>query len=121
MKLYNNVINMIEEKQLYTIERDIEKIAVEWEDLLHELTSNEKALYEWKTLYNAKSEEIIKNTNFQELYGKNNDKVRKEHVKNELSDWYNTIKELEFTIDYQTRRISFLKAMTYVKMGSVDI
>ncbi|WP_406532481.1 hypothetical protein [Methanobrevibacter sp.] len=110
---------MTEEKQLYTIERESKEIAHEWEDLLHELDNNEKALYEWRTLYNAKSEEIIANTNFTEIYGKNNEKVRKEHVKKELIDWYNTIKELEFSIDNAHRRISFLKAMTYLKLGAV--
>ena len=108
---------MTEEKQLCTIERESAEIAKEWETLLDELTHNERALYEWRTLYNAKSEEILANTNFNEIYGKNNEKVRKEHVKKELIDWYNTIKELEFTIDYQIRRISFLKAMTYMKIG----
>ena len=105
----------------YTIEKNTEEIIKEWEDLLDEMTHNEKALYEWKTLYTAKSEEIINTTDFKTLYGKNNEKVRKEHVKNQLIDWYNTIKELEFNIDKSHRRISFLKAITYVKMGSIDI
>ena len=109
------------EKTQYTNEKQIKEITNEWEDLINELSHKELALYEWKTLYNARSEEIINNTDFKELYGKNNDKVRKDYVKKELQDWYNIIKDLEFSIDHIQRRISFLKAMTYVKMGGIDV
>ena len=87
----------------------------EWSNLIDELSEKEIALYKWKECYNIKSDEIIKNTNFKELYGANNADVRKTHVKNELTDWYDTIKNLEFSIDYIVRRISFLKELIRTK------
>lgn len=81
----------------------------EYENLINELTNNEIALYEWKEIYQIKSDEIIKNTDFKTLYGANNQKIRDNHIKTELSDWHDTIKDLEFSIDWIARRISYLK------------
>ena len=94
---------------------------IEWSNLIQELSEKEVALYEWKEIYNVKSEEIISNTDFKELYGKNNDKVRKDHVKRELSDWDKTIKELEFSIDYLKRRLSFLKQLVNTKTALIGV
>lgn len=93
----------------------------EWSNLVTELSEKEIALYEWKEIYNIKSLEIENNTDFKAIYGKNNDKIRKEHVKNELSDWYETIKELKFSIDWIVRRISFLKQLIYTKTIIMEV
>ena len=93
----------------------------EWSRLVTELSEKEVALYHWKEVYNVKSEEIIANTDFKALYGANNQKVRDNHVKSELSDWHNTIKELEFSIDYLVRRISYLKELIRTKRVLMEI
>ena len=93
----------------------------EWSRLVTELSENEIALYEWKEVYSVKSEEIIKNTDFKELYGKNNADVRKAHVRNELRDWDNIIHDLEFSIDYLKRRISFLKQLVHTKTVLLEV
>ena len=93
----------------------------EWSRLVTELSEKEVALYKWKEVYNVKSEEIIAETDFKALYGKNNEKVRKEHVKSELSDWYDTIKDLEFSIDWISRRIVYLKELIRTKRVLMEI
>ena len=87
----------------------------EWSKLISELSEKEISLYKQKEVYNALSDKIIKETDFKELYGKNNAEVRKTHVKNELMDMHKTIKDLEFSIDYIVRRISYLKSLIRTK------
>lgn len=100
---------------------DISRDLLEWSKLVTELSNKEIALYKWKECYQIKSEEIIANTDFKALYGKNNEKVRKEHVKSELSDWYDTIKDLEFSIDWIIRRISYLKELIRTKRTLMEV
>lgn len=99
-----------------SIDADVMVNIREWSNLIEELSKKEKDYLTKKEAYNALSEEIIKETNFKALYGKNNESIRKQHVKEELADEYSELKELEFNIDYLKRRISFLKAMSYAKM-----
>ena len=94
---------------------------IEWSNIITELSEKEVALYKWKEIYNVKSEEIIKNTDFKALYGKNNEKVRKDHVKQELIDWDKTITDLEFSIDYLKRRISFLRQLVNTKTSLIGV
>ena len=93
----------------------------EWSRLVTELSEKEVALYHWKEVYNVKSDEIIANTDFKALFGKNNADVKKQYVKEQLSDWHNTIKELEFSIDYLVRRISYLKELIRTKRVLMEI
>ena len=99
----------------YSTTKNVSELLMEWEDLIKELSNKEVALFQWKEVYNIKSEEIIAETDFKELYGKNNDGIRKQHVRNELTDWYDTIKDLEFSISYIERRISYLRELIRVK------
>ena len=87
----------------------------EWDELIHELSDKEVALFKWKEIYEVKANEIIEHTDFKELYGANNQKVRDNHVRNELTDWYDIIKDLEFIIAYIERRISFLRELIKCK------
>ena len=93
----------------------------EWESLINELSEKELALIEWKEIYEIKANEIIEHTDFKELYGANNQKVRDNHVRNELSDWYDIIKELEFSIAYIERRISFLRELVKCKRVMMEV
>ena len=92
----------------------------EWEELVDELSEKEVALFKWKEVYEIRAMEIENNTNFKELYGKNNEKVRREHIKNELADWHYIIKDLEFSIAWITRRISFLRELVKCKRTLIE-
>jgi len=94
---------------------DITDYLSEWENLIEELSNKEVLLYKKKEAYQVMSDKIIAETDFKALYGKNNAEVRKTHVKNELMTDYETIKALEFSVDWIGRRISFLRELIHVK------
>lgn len=94
---------------------------IEWGNLITELSYKEVKLWECKEKYELQSEKIIEETDFKELYGKNNEKLRKEHVKNILYKQHVEIKKLEFSIDYIKRRISYLKKLVPVKTALLEV
>lgn len=55
--------------------------------------------------------EILCNTDFKELYGANNDKIRKAHIKKELNDLYNHKNELKIELEYQRNLCDLYKEM----------
>ena len=85
----------------------------EYEDLINELSEKE--------VYQVKAMEIEATTDFKALYGKNNADIRKQHISQELADWYTTIKDLEFSIDYISRRISFLRELIRTKRVLMEV
>lgn len=93
----------------------------EWSKLITELSDKEIKYYNLKEKYSSLSEEIIASTDFKQLYGKNNESVRKNHVKHELSDIVDELKTLEFSIDYLKRRISFLKQLVHTKTVLLEV
>lgn len=110
-----------ETSEIRAFYKHVQDITCEWENLIDELSRKEVEYYMLKETYNTLSEDIIATTDFKELYGKNNETVRKNHVKHELADIVKDLKTYEFSINYLTRRISFLKAMTYMKIGMVEL
>ena len=92
-----------------------------WSYLITELSSKEIELYKCRESYQALSDTIIESTDFKELYGKNNAEIRKNHVKNELAKEHEHIKNLTFSIDYITRKISFLKQLIHTKTVIMEI
>ena len=111
---FSNEIQMIDTalKVDGSINDSVMENITEWSRLVTELSVKEIDLFNKKEAYQSLSEEIIKDTDFKALYGKNNESIRKQHCREELSDEYNEIKNLEFGIDYCKRRISFLKSLT---------
>lgn len=103
------------------LEREIGYDLEEWTRMITELSDKEVELFKCKTEYQFLSDKIIQDTDFKALYGANNQKVRDNHVKCELSDLYDTIKSLEFSIDYLTRRIVFLKELIRTKRVFLEI
>jgi len=99
------------------MEMSVQDCLNEWEKLVNELSEKEEDYYTKKEAYQGLSEEIISVTDFKALYGKNNDSIRKQHVKEELSDEYEELKQLEFRMDYIKRRVSFLKTLVKVKIS----
>ena len=73
------------------------------------IIKKEIQLYNLKEAYLIAEADIVNNTNFKELYGANNQKVRDNHVKNELSDMVSDMKALEFGINWIRSYIPLLK------------
>jgi len=94
---------------------------MEWKNLVEELSRKEVLLYQKKTDYQQKADKIIAETNFKELYGANNQKVRDNHVKTVLSNDYETIKSLEFSISWIVNRISFLRELVKTKRVLLEV
>ena len=65
-------------------------------------------LSEWSSLVNT-------------LYGANNKDVRKKHLDEIMAEDYKNKKDLQFSIDYLERRISYLKSLIYTKNISREI
>ena len=88
---------------------------MEWKNLVEELSRKEVLLYRKKEAYQVMSDKIIGETDFKALFGKNNADVRKQYVKEQLRTEHETIKALEFSIDWIGRRISFLRELVKTK------
>ena len=97
------------------IDVPVEELLMKWEDLVNELSDKEVELYRLKEAYLIAEADIVNNTNFKELYGANNQKVRDNHVKNELSDMVSDMKALEFGIAWIRSYIPLLKEVIRVK------
>ena len=87
----------------------------EYEDLVLELSEKEVALYNLKEAYLIAESKIVNETDFKALYGANNQKVRDNHVKNELSDMVTEMKDLEFGIGFIKQYIPLLREVVRCK------
>ena len=116
-----DIAEYMEEKKVYSKDCTIVDLVCEWEDLIEELSEKEIDYYYNKQAYQQLGDKIIAETDFKALYGANNQKVRDNHVKNELSDLYNTIKTLEFSIDWINRRISLVRELVQVKRVMMEV
>ena len=90
-------------------------------ELNHELSEKELALIEWKEIYEIKAQTIEDETDFKAIYGRNNADIRKLHIKQELKEWSNTITDLEISINWITRRISFLRELVKCKRTLIEV
>ena len=81
----------------------------EYEDLVFELSEKEVELVNLKEVYLIAEAKIVNETNFKELYGANNQKVRDQHVKTELSDMVQQKQGLTFSIDFIRNYIPLLR------------
>ena len=93
----------------------------EWSSLITELCLIEIDYLKIKDNIFDKEQWIIDNTNFKEVYGKNNADVRKQHLRQHMKSEYATRKHLEVRIDYLKRRISFLKQLIYTKTVMMEV
>ena len=87
----------------------------EWEGLVNELSHKEVELLKLKEFIAVKSFEIEQETDYKSLYGKNNADIRKQHLKNELGDVFDTVMELELSIGWIKSYIPLLKEVIRVK------
>lgn len=91
-----------------------------WFSLINELKEDEKELCSIKSIFNSKEFDILTNTNFNELYGQNNEKIRKEHIKKELKELIDKKEELKLKIDYNKRLLDLVKSMINIKINVLD-
>lgn len=88
-----------------------DKYLNEWNLAIEELSKKEIEYDKLKKEHFEKSEEIIRKTDFKELYGKNNADIRKAHIQNILSELTEDILDLKYSISYLKRKLEWYKAM----------
>ena len=87
----------------------VDVLLKEWHFLVHELSDKEVQYFKLKEYLQSESFHIETTFDFKEAYGKNNADVRKHHIKVELSDVYDKMKDLEFGINWIRSYIPLLK------------
>ena len=105
---FDDLLNDLSEEILKE-PKSIEDYFMEWEISIDELNDKTIDLINLKETYNQMEQDIIDNTDFKEIYGRNNEQTRKAHVKNELKDLVDKKHDLEIRIEYLKRRIDFIK------------
>jgi len=93
---------------------------VEWSNLITELSYKEIELLKLKDIILDKEQWITENTDFKEIYGRNNVEVRKLHFSKHMKGEYDNRRKLELSIDYLKRRISYLKGLVTVKTAIME-
>jgi len=86
-----------------------------YEDMVVELSDKEVELFNLKEAYLIAERKIIEETDFKELYGANNQKVRDQHVKAELQDMVDRKASLQFSIDFIRNYIPLLREVLRCK------
>ena len=89
---------------------------IAWENILDELEDDEEKLLRLKKYIERREQEIINTVDFNKLYGKNNDKIRRYHVQRVLKNTMTDKDNLELKITRDKRMIEFLKATVAVKI-----
>ena len=89
---------------------------LEWKKLLDTIYNDEEKLSKMDDDYKKQEMHILQTTNFEKLYnGRNNEKIRKAHVKKSLKALVDEKENLELKIEHNKRMVSFLKAAVYRK------
>ena len=105
----------LEDKKVRSIELPLTDLLCEWEDLLEELSEKEIELTYLKEKIFEKEQLIINETDFKEVYGKNNADVRRNHLLSLMKTDYDNRNTLELSVDYCKRRISFIRELIKCK------
>ena len=97
-------------------------LLIEYEDFIAELSYKEMELSKKKENFNQKEFEIIytSDIDFKSLYGSTAEKVRKQHANTVLKKLKTEINNLELSIDWLKRYISFLKELIRTKRMGVE-
>ena len=104
-----------------SLEVPVNVLVDEYEKLIWELTRKEIRLTEVETELADKEFNIkyVEDIDFKELYGKANDDVRKHHVKLVLADLIKQKTDLELSVSFLKREISFLKKVIGIRSANV--
>ena len=119
VELSEEVIDFIENNPMTktTVAKDL----WEWSKLLTELSEKELKLLILKTDFNEREYDILTTFDFKKKFGKDNDKVRKGYIREQYKDLLENIEDLELSIDYLKRRISFLKQLIHTKTILMEV
>lgn len=93
----------------------------EWDNLISELYDAEEELVSLKEKRDVETQKILLEFDFKEAYGKNNETIRKNHIKKELSSTYDKIKTLELGIADKKRKVDFLKSLINMKIELIGV
>ena len=85
-------------------------------NILDSLEDDEEKLLRLKKYIERREQEIINTVDFNKLYGKNNDNIRRYHVQRVLKNTMTDRDNLELKITRDKRMIEFLKATVAVKI-----
>lgn len=85
----------------------IQDLLEKWGTLINKVSMQEIEYYQLKEEIFNEEQKIIKNTDFNALYGANNKDVRKEHLNKTMKPKKDEKKALEIKIDENKRRIYF--------------
>ena len=85
--------------------KKIKELLSKWETLINKISMQEIELYNLKDAIFKEEQEIIKNTDFNALYGANNKDVRKEHLDKTMKPKKDLKKSLELDLEANKRRI----------------
>ena len=105
---FDELINDIQ-KELMAKPQTIEDYFREWELLVNELSEKEIDLLNLNEQYAEQEQEILTNTDFKKIYGANNDKIRKNHLKKELKPLEDAKNDLDISTKYIKRRMDYIK------------
>lgn len=127
--IFQETYESVEEEDT-SIEEFVLDNCIEWSNILTDLTHKEKQLYQLKEDYQIKSDKILEDARkhldetgediIKQAYGGNNDKIRKQYVKDKMVEDDKKIKDLEFTIDHLKRRLTYLKSLVNVKVAIME-
>ncbi len=107
-------------KEIYEVESArIDTLLIEWNYNINELSNKEWKLIQIKEKYSKEEQDILTNFDFNEAYGANNDKIRKNHIKKALKPMVDEQNALGLSINYLKRRNTFLKTLVDVKKTSL--
>ena len=111
--------------------RSIKEDLVEWNELLTWLSKSNRRLAEIKNEYVVKSEKLLAEARkvkededidiIKNLYGGNNDKTRKQYVKDTLKSLTDEENELKRYTAEDGRRIAFLKELIRYKRLALEV
>lgn len=108
------------DKEIYKENLSIDDYYREWERNIELIDKWAHDLMFTKEQYSNREQEILNNTDFKELYGANNQKIRDNHVKKELKNIVDTKNSLELGIDNLKRRNDLIKSMMAMQRALIE-
>lgn len=96
-------------------EHRVSKDIIKWKRLITELNTCEMNYAKLKREYDEQEFDLLVNFDFKKEYGKDNDKIRKAHVRKELEKEYLELKNLEINVENLKREVSFYKQLVATK------
>jgi hypothetical protein len=96
-------------RNVFIIDVPVVDLLCVWEDLVNELSEKEGRLLTLKEYIASESFHIETTFDFKEAYGKNNADIRKHHIKVELSDVFDEVRDLELSINWTKGYVPLLR------------